>query len=413
MPPMTTRPGDQNLRVLTVSADPALAEEFKNALERIPDRQFSLFTTGGEREAIDAARRRQPQLVFIEVDADGAQAAALTRDLLAQVPDTVVAGVFAPEWLEGGSAESATIIHLMRSQVRDFVRRPVSATELRAVVDRLFAPTPQVMAGEHGQVLTFVSSKGGAGKSTLAVNVACALAQRYPDEVLLIDASLQIGTCAMLLDLKPTTSIIDVVRERDRLDKTLLRHLTLSHPGGLRLLAAPPDALEGSEVDDEAILRTVNMASRTFKFVVIDTFPAIDGVLMTILDVADRVNVVVQGTAPAVAGAARLLPVLEGLGVPEHRQRLVLNYNYQSFAGDLRPVDIADRLQRTIDHVIPYDGRVLVSMNTGTPQILQARRWHKFGQAVLRLVDDIDVASAEPDTAQPPSRMLAGFRRKA
>lgn len=412
MPPTTTRPGDQNLRVLTISRDPALADEFKNAFDRIPDRQFSLFTAEGERDAIDAARRRQPQLTFIDVDPDGSQAASLTRDLLAQVPDTIVAGVFAPEWRDGGSTEGATIIHLLRSQVRDFLRRPVSATELRAVVDRLFAPTPTAAIGDHGLVMAFVSSKGGAGKSTLAVNLACGLAQRYPDDVLLIDASLQIGTCAMLLDLKPTTSIIDVVRERDRLDKTLLRHLTLSHPSGLRVLAAPPDALEGAEVDEEAILRIVNMASRSFKYVVIDTFAAIDGVLMTILDVADRVYVVVQGMAPAVAGAVRLLPVLEGLGVPEQRQRLVLNYNYQSFSGDLRPGDIADRLQRTIDFVVPYDPRVLVSMNTGTPQILQARRWHKFGRAVLEMVDDLDVA-AETNTAQPASRLMAGFRGKA
>ena len=74
---------------------------------------------------------------------------------------------------------------------------------------------------------SFLSNKGGVGKSTLAVNVATALALKHPDDVLLIDTSLQIGSCAMLLDIKPTTSIVDAVRERDRLDETLLRHLTL------------------------------------------------------------------------------------------------------------------------------------------------------------------------------------------
>ena len=118
----------------------------------------------------------------------------------------------------------------------------------------------------------------------------------------------------MLLDLKPTTSIVDAIRERDRLDKTLLRHLTLRHGSGLRLLAAPADALEGAEVDEEAISRIVNMARRSFRYVVIDTFPMLDSVLMSILDVTDVAFIVVQGLAPAVAGIARLLPVLEGLG---------------------------------------------------------------------------------------------------
>ena len=97
-------------------------------------------------------------------------------------------------------------------------------------------------------------------------------------------------------------------------------------------------------MDDEAISRIVNLARRSFKYVVIDTFPMLDSVLMTILDVTDIAFVVVQGTAPAVAGIARLLPVLEGLGVPASRQRLVLNYNYKAFLGDLQPSDIANRL---------------------------------------------------------------------
>jgi pilus assembly protein CpaE len=224
----------------------------------------------------------------------------------------------------------------------------------------------------------------------LSVNVACGLALRHPDEVLLIDSSLQVGTCALLLDLKPTTSIVDAVRERDRLDKTLLRHLTLRHTSGLRLLAAPADALEGADVDDEAIARIVNLARRSFKYVIVDTFPMLDNVLLTVLDQTDLAFVVVQGTTPSVAGIARLLPVLEGLGLPASRQRLVLNYNYKPFLGNLRPSDIGDRLQRDLDYVVPYEKRVLVSMNTGSPQILHAKRWQGFGRTVNRLIEDLD-----------------------
>jgi pilus assembly protein CpaE len=211
----------------------------------------------------------------------------------------------------------------------------------------------------------------------------------------------------MLLDLKPTTSIVDAIRERDRLDKTLLRHLTLRHGSGLRLLAAPGDALEGAEVDDESMSRIINMARRSFRYVVVDTLPLLDSVLMAILDVTDLAFVVVQGMAPAVAGIARLLPVLDGLGVAASRQRLVLNYNYKPFLGNLQPTDIANRLQRTIDYVVPYERRVLASMNTGSPHILHAGRWERFGRAVTGVVDDLDawpvngLGSASPHIAAP------------
>ena len=409
------RDADKNLNVLIVGADAALEEEFRSALGRIPDRKGSIYYADTYREAIESARRRQPNLIVIDIDRDPAEIAVLSKDLQALVPEAAVAAAFAPTQLEHSGSEGATIIELLRAQVRDFLRRPLSATELRDVIDRLFARQTAAAAAAQGRVAAFLSNKGGVGKSTLAVNVATALALRHPDEVLLVDASMQVGSCAMLLDVKPTTSIIDAVRERDRLDKTLLRHLTIRHGSGLRLLAAPTDALEGSEVNDEAITRIVNMARRSFEYVIVDTFPILDSVLITILDISDLNFIVVQGIAPSVAGIARLLPVLEGLGVPQSRQRLVLNYNYKPFLGNLQPADIANRLQRTIEYVIPYEGRVLSSMNTGSPHILHSRRWERFGRAVNGIVDDmnlwaVDTAVREP--AAPAAKPVVERRLK-
>ncbi len=409
---------DKSLRVLIVGGDRSLEEEFRNALSRVPDRQGVIHFADSYREAVEVATRRQPTFILIEIDRDVGEVAALSKDLQELAPESAIAGAFNPARLEQGQSESATIIELLRAQVRDFLRRPLSTTELRAVLDRLFSRLPGAAPAAQGRVAAFLSNKGGVGKSTLSVNVACGLALRHPDEVLLIDASLQVGTCAMLLDLTPTTSIVDAIRERDRLDKTLLRHLTLRHPSGLRLLAAPIDALEGAEVDDDAISRIINMARRSFTYVVIDTFPMLDSVLMTILDVTDVAFVVVQGMAPAVAGIARLLPVLEGLGLQASRQRLVLNYNYKPFLGNLRPSDIADRLDRTIDYVVPYEHRVLASMNTGSPHVLHARRWERFGRTINQVVDDLDVFAVDaaresaPLHASVERRVKAGDRKE-
>ena len=388
---------DKSLRVLIVGTDHSLEDEFRGALSRVPDRQGTVYFADNSREAVEAARRRQPNLILLEIDRHAGEIAALAKELQVEAAAAVIAAAFQPDRLEQGQSEGATIIELLRAQVRDFLRRPLSTPELRGVLERLFARQATAAGpAAQGRVAAFVSNKGGVGKSTLAVNVACGLALRHPDEVLLIDTSLQVGSCAMLLDLKPTTSIVDAIRERERLDRTLLRHLTLRHGTGLRVLAAPVDALEGVEVDDEAIARILNMARRSFKYVIVDTFPMLDGVLMTILDVTDVALIVVQGLAPAVAGVARLLPVLEGLGLPAARQRLILNYNYRSFLGNLQPSDIANRLQRTLDFVVPYERRVVPSMNSGSPHILHAGRWERFGRTINRLVDDLDSWVGEP-----------------
>ena len=388
--------GDRTLRALLVSADRTMEDEFLSALARA-DRQGAVYVADNYAEAVDMARRRQPNFVLIAVDRPAGDVAALSRELRDVAPGAGIAAALSPGSVEQDPSGNATIIELLRAQVQDFGQRPLSATELRDVLGRLSSRATGATgadAASQGRIVSFVSNKGGSGKSTLAVNVACALALRYPDDVILIDTSLQLGMCAMLLDIQPTTSIVDAIRERDRLDRTLLRHLALRHGTGLRLLAAPTDTLEAAEVSDEAVARIVNLAARSFPYVIVDTFPLLDSLLMAILDLSDLAFVVAQGTAPAVAGIARLLPVLDGLGLPASRQRLVLNYNYSPFLGNLQPSDIANRLNRTIDYVVPYDKRVLQSANTGVPPIVHARRWHRFSRVMTQMAEDLSEATA-------------------
>ena len=98
--------------------------------------------------------------------------------------------------------------------------------------------------------------------------------------------------------------------------------------------------------------------------------------------------------------------------MPQSRPRLVLNYNYKPFLGNLQPNDIANRLQRTLDYVVPYDKRVLTSMNTGSPRILHARRWERFGRAINTIVDaldswDVGGIRLQPDTTDETARARA------
>jgi MinD-like ATPase involved in chromosome partitioning or flagellar assembly len=95
----------------------------------------------------------------------------------------------------------------------------------------------------------------------------------------------------------------------------------------------------------------------------------------------------------------RFLPVLEGLGFPASRQRVVLNRNHRRFMGDLSTADIEGRLGRPLDHVVPYDSHVLVSMNTGKPYALHAPRWSRFARAIKGLVASVEQPSTPSSIA--------------
>jgi pilus assembly protein CpaE len=137
--------------------------------------------------------------------------------------------------------------------------------------------------------------------------------------------------------------------------------------------------------------RIVTLARRSYDFVVVDSFPLVDRIMMAVLDLSDRVYVVVEAMVPTVLGGVKLCQLLDSLGIPRDRQRVVLN-RYARFAGNLRPADVAERLGRDIDYVVPFAKKQLAATNLGRPLILQVGRWFSsFGKVMHQMVDDIAV----------------------
>lgn len=380
---------ERTLRILVVGNDAPLHPEFESACAGVPNLRPVIYFANGYPTAIDIAVSRNPHLICVQLTRDPRELASFAREIQIAVPQTTLAALYHPAQLVAGDSESSVLIELLRVRVQDFLRRPLSSTELRQLFDRLLTPRASTRP-VLGKVLSFVSNKGGVGKSTIAVNTACELARRYPGQVLLIDASLQLGICAFMLNAVPTTTLLDAVREKDRLDETLLERLTISHSCGLRLLAAPADAVEASEIDDASLSQILNLARRTFQYVIVDTFPLLDNAVISILDLSDLSFIVSQGTAPSIVGTGKLLPVLEGIGLPRERQRLVLNQNHWRFPGRLTPADMESRLGRPLDYIFPYQRRLMISMNTGAPFVLRANPYFGFRRVIRELVQDAE-----------------------
>jgi pilus assembly protein CpaE len=385
-------------QILVVGSDPLLRGEFEAAVGSLRKWRPVLHYVTNTRQAIEIARNRRPDVVCVQIEADPRTLKTFAEEIASISSGSSVVALYRPENLGLGDDEHTVIIEAMRAQVQDFLRRPLSVTELQQLLDRVLRK-PQEMRKEMGKVISFVSNKGGVGKSTMSVSVACALAKKHPGKVLLIDCSLHLGSCAPMLDITPSTSLASAARERHRLDETLVRKLAIRHECGLDLLAAPIDAIEAADIDDEALTRTITLARRSYDYVIVDTFPMLDGLIMAILDLSDRAYMVVQNTVPNVVGAARFLPVIEHVGFPRERTRVILNNNFEKVAGGLSIEDVEGRLDRTVDYVVPYQKKLITALNTGRPYVLHGTQLFGFGKAIKRLVDELEESTpaAVPD----------------
>ena len=293
----------------------------------------------------------------------------------------------------------------MRSGVCDFLRRPLSTVDL----NRLLASEANDGGGSDssrsnqlGRVVSFVSNKGGVGKSTLATNTGVAIARRGKQSVLLIDGSIQMGVGAALLDLNPSATLTDLARESERLDATMIQQTAAVHSSGLHLLAAPADAVEAMEIDDMLMARIITMARQSYDVVIVDTFPMFDRVVIAALDLSDRVYVVLENVVPTLLGGVKLLSVLERIGYPAKRQSVILN-RQMNVAGGLSIDDVAERMQRSIDHVLPFDKRVMAAANCGVPVATAMLRFSGFSRALERLADDVCSVTGDASSRLEPN----------
>lgn len=99
-------------------------------------------------------------------------------------------------------------------------------------------------APERLRVFGVFSGKGGVGKSCLAVNLACVMAQRGR-KVLVIDADLGLANAEILLGIRPRYHIGDIIRGRS------LSDVVSDGPHGLGVLSGGSGVAELAAISDE------------------------------------------------------------------------------------------------------------------------------------------------------------------
>src|SRR5258708_471038 len=111
--------------------------------------------------------------------------------------------------------EPGLMLEAMRAGVNELLADPLSESELQAAIKRLVGSQTAVVRGD---VYAFVGAKGGVGTTTVAVNLASALAKSANESTLLIDLNTVCGDAAVFVGVEPRFSVIDALANVQRLD---------------------------------------------------------------------------------------------------------------------------------------------------------------------------------------------------
>jgi pilus assembly protein CpaE len=222
----------------------------------------------------------------------------------------------------GEMSQPQTIVAAMRAGAREFIERPTTSTSLLEAFVRLTsAQRKQHKDGQRGRVFTIVNAKGGSGATTVAVNTALAL-QAARGNTALVDLA-PLGHTALHLNVKPTFTVVDAIRNLHRLDSSLLDSFIVRHPGGLQLLAGAPTPFNADPATGE-MARLFDLMVSNYKSVVVDASSRLDAVTRVVCDLSDMVLIVAHTDVASLWSAARVCQFL-GETANVGRIRLVLN----------------------------------------------------------------------------------------
>ena len=215
---------------------------------------------------------------------------------------------------------------------RDVLLRNSSSSDLHdSLVQAHNADALRIAASAHdptaptGSIIAVFGVKGGVGKTTLATNLAVALAQESSASVALVDLDVPFGDVALMLDIHPEHDILDaqpdaVLDDLERLQKLLVRT-----PHGVHVLAAPLAPDDAGALDSGRVGRLLSRLAALHQFVLVDTPVGLNELTAAALDVAELAMLV---TTPEIAALRRThacLRLLQGLEFSTSKLQLVLN----------------------------------------------------------------------------------------
>ncbi len=372
----------EKIRVVIVDDIAETRENIRKLLQFEPDVEVVGVARTG-REAIDISKDVKPDVLLMDInmpDMDGIAATEIIRKTVPFAQIVILSIQNDPNYMR----------RAMLAGARDFLTKPPTIDELNSAIRRAGAMAheertkiPQVAGPQAahagaahplgglsagGKVITFYSPKGGSGCTTLATNLAVCL-NNEDTSVVIVDANLQFGDVAVFLNEQGKFSILDLAPRADELDPEIVNSVTLRHSqSGIKILSAPMKPEQSDMVSSEQFSKVVRYLRTMYSYIIIDTASALQNITASAIDNSDLLILLTTQDIPSIKSSRLFLDETDALGFDRKRIIFVMN-KFDKRIG-ITPEKVSENLKQEIAAVIPFEERVIVSVNRGIPFLL-------------------------------------------
>lgn len=405
-------------RVLAITTSDALFTSVKSALGKDENYLF-IDRRLKPNDLMEALESLQPHCLVLDFVNSPTKPLELVDSLAWQFPQMAIVAALPKEQIPEANK-------VILAGARAFIAQPLVDQELLETIGRIremhlrsqgMKPgegAGEVAAANRGTFVVF-SPKGGVGSSLVAVNLAMALKESGPQEVLLMDGKLLFGDLDLMLNLKTDNTIADFVPHIGSLDESLIRDVVAEHVSGIKVLPAPPNPVAAQGIHPEVLHRIVGGLQSVYPVLVIDAGNFLNDNSVTLMDASNKVLLIMKPDMASLRAASRFFELCRTtLSFSKDRILVVVN-QYDQHEG-LSLGDIERALEIKVFATVPWDARAAVqSINRGVPVSMpnQKNQLRKAFQAMAKEIAALVAGKAAPPTKgkKMPQVLVESSRR--
>jgi pilus assembly protein CpaE len=355
---------------------------------------------GGMTAAIEAYRTAPtPNVIVLEAGARNDVLAGL--DQLASVCDAGTRVIVI------GRVNDVTLYReLVKRGVSDYVIAPIGTLDVVRSICGLFS-TPEAKA--VGRIIAVVGAKGGVGASTIAHNVAWAIARDLAMDSVVADLDLAFGTAGLDYNQDPPQGIADAVFSPDRVDTAFIDRLLSKCTDHLSLLAAPATLERVYDFGADAFDAIFDTLRSTMPCIVLDVPHQWSGWTKRALLSADDILIV---AAPDLANLRNTKNLYDLVKVSRPNDRPPL-YCLNQVGVPKRPEISASEFAKAIEShpiaTIPYDPQMFGAAANNGQMIAEVNAGHRTTEMFLQIAQRL---TGRAETKKPRSSLLGPLLAK-
>ena len=325
------------------------------------------------------------ELFALVADISGFDDPFIELERLASVcpPDVRVA-------LVGDSREIKFYRELIEIGIIEYLPRPLTRDMVLDLLrPKLIGGVVPAQPDRGGHVVSICGAQGGAGATSIAINLALQLAETTKAKVALLDLHLQNGETAVMLGVRPGPGLRIALENPMRADTLFLERAAIEINDRVSLIAADEELDAQLDITEAGVRHVLGLLRQRFNYVIVDVPVPFPPSIYPVISLSRQVLVLLEAEVTGLRNAHALRNAVTNIA---GKDRVFTLLNRADRAGGLPRAIIVKALGAEPDMVIPDLGKGMTqAVNLGIPALKHVSKLRRYLTPIVREITGVGV----------------------